>query len=127
MLKVNIDKIVPVTDARAKIASVIDDVMRGNIYVLTRGGKPVAVVAPIQTAEKVISNKVIIDSNDKNQSETLKSPETIPAQTEKTVLKPIINNNPQQPAVQTDENQSAIDISTVDQALKEYEQQKTSV
>lgn len=127
MLKVNIDKIIPVTDARAKIASVVDDVMRGNTYVLTRGGKPVAIVAPIQTAEKVISNKVIIDSDDKNQSETLKSPEVIPAQTEKTAIKPTADNNQSHLASPIDEEPPAIDTNKVDQALQEYEQQKTSV
>ncbi|MCL5795136.1 MAG: type II toxin-antitoxin system prevent-host-death family antitoxin [Patescibacteria group bacterium] len=48
MLKVEVDKILPVTEARAKIALVVDEVAKGNIYVLTRGGKPIVAVAPIK-------------------------------------------------------------------------------
>lgn len=53
MLQVNIDKILPVTEARAKIAQVVDEVSRGDVYVLTRGGKPVALVVPINLVDKL--------------------------------------------------------------------------
>lgn len=49
MFKVPIDKIIPVTDARAKIASLVNAVQKDHsMYVLTRGGKPAAVLASIE-------------------------------------------------------------------------------
>lgn len=46
MFTVPIDKIVPVTSARAKISSLVSDVQKNNtLYVLTRGGKPAAILA----------------------------------------------------------------------------------
>lgn len=48
MFKVPIDKIIPVTNARARIASLVSDVQKTNcLYVLTRGGKPAAVLASV--------------------------------------------------------------------------------
>jgi len=52
MLKVPIDKIMPVTEVRANISKVINDVEGGDLYVLTRGGKPTAVIAPIDYIKK---------------------------------------------------------------------------
>lgn len=49
MFKVPIDKIIPVTSARARIASLVNEVQRDNsLYVLTRSGKPVAILASIE-------------------------------------------------------------------------------
>lgn len=48
MFKVPIDKIIPVTNARARIASVVNDVQKNkSVYVLTRGGRPAAILASI--------------------------------------------------------------------------------
>lgn len=48
MFDVPIDKIIPVTNARAQIASLVRDVQKTkSLYVLTRGGKPAAVLASI--------------------------------------------------------------------------------
>jgi len=48
VFKVPIDKIIPVTNARARIASLVSDVQKTNcLYVLTRGGKPAAVLASV--------------------------------------------------------------------------------
>lgn len=48
MFKVPIDKIIPVTSARAKIASLVNDVQKDkSLYVLTRSGKPAAILASI--------------------------------------------------------------------------------
>ena len=52
MLKVPIDKIMPVTEIRANISKVVNDVENGDIYVLTRGGKPTAVIAPVDYIKK---------------------------------------------------------------------------
>lgn len=48
VLQVPIDKIMPVTSARAKISSLVNDVQQKNtMYVLTRGGKPAAILTSI--------------------------------------------------------------------------------
>jgi len=47
MLNVSIDKILPVTEARARIAKLVDEVEKGDVYVITRGGKPAAVMVPV--------------------------------------------------------------------------------
>lgn len=48
MFNVPIDKIIPVTNARAQIASLVKEVQKSkSLYVLTRGGKPAAVLASI--------------------------------------------------------------------------------
>ncbi|EKD56610.1 MAG: hypothetical protein ACD_58C00134G0005 [uncultured bacterium] len=54
MLEVDIKNILPVTDARAKIATLVDEVMGGKLYVLTRGGSPAVVVMPVDMAEKAL-------------------------------------------------------------------------
>lgn len=53
MLKVPIDKILPVTEARANISKLVDDVEKGDIFVLTRGGKPAVVVASVEYIKKL--------------------------------------------------------------------------
>jgi len=54
VLEVPIDKIVPVTNARARIASLVSDVQKTNsLYVLTRGGKPAAVLASVDYLNKL--------------------------------------------------------------------------
>lgn len=73
MLKVEVDKILPVTDARANIARLVDDVCKGNIYVLTRGGKPAVMVAPIDYLNKPEANVETVKSKPKvNQDLVIK-------------------------------------------------------
>lgn len=56
MLQVGIDKIMPVTEARANIARLVDEVEKGDVFVITRGGKPAAVVVPVDKAEKILGD-----------------------------------------------------------------------
>lgn len=56
MLKIPIDKILPVTEARANISKLVDDVEKGDVYVLTRGGKPSVVVASVEYIKKMTEN-----------------------------------------------------------------------
>lgn len=57
MFKVPIDKIVPVTSARAKIASLVNDVQKSkSLYVLTRGGKPAAILASVEYLNNKFNN-----------------------------------------------------------------------
>lgn len=53
MFKVPIDKIIPVTSARAKISSLVKKINdTGGMYVLTRGGKPAAILASVEMFER---------------------------------------------------------------------------
>jgi len=61
MLQVPIDKILPVTEARANISKLVDDVEKGDIYVLTRGGKPVVVVASVEYIKSLTEGKTNIN------------------------------------------------------------------
>ncbi len=66
MLQVGIDKIMPVTEARANIARLVDEVEKGDVFVITRGGKPAAVVVPVDKAEKILGDS----SNARNVQNT---------------------------------------------------------
>ncbi|OGD66000.1 hypothetical protein A3F08_01035 [Candidatus Berkelbacteria bacterium RIFCSPHIGHO2_12_FULL_36_9] len=66
MLQVPIDKILPVTDARTNISKLVDDVEKGDIYVLTRGGKPAVVVCPVDYIKKLSENNTTNQSQNKN-------------------------------------------------------------
>lgn len=97
MLKVEIDKILPVTEARANIARLVDEVCQGNVYVLTRGGKPAVMVVPIDYLEK------------QNTGQTPEKTNKLPAEKEKTPQ--AIQEN------KKDKTVTAIDLDKVDQAL----------
>ena len=54
MLKVDVDKIIPVTDARDNFNKIIDEVdSSDDMYVLTKNGTPVAVVVGVNHLEKL--------------------------------------------------------------------------
>ena len=54
MLEVNIEKIVPVTEARDMFNKIVDDVEgTDELYVLTKNGKPAAVVVGVNHLEKL--------------------------------------------------------------------------
>lgn len=54
MLQVNVDKILPVTEARDKFNQIIDSVEgTDDLYVLTKNGKPSAVVVGVNHLEKL--------------------------------------------------------------------------
>ena len=102
MLKVPIDKILPVTEARSNISKLVDDVEKGNIYVLTRGGRPSCVLAPIDYIKKLEGD----DSANKNpifekkkaaknihESENLQV-NNLPESTETAELPEVINDKP---------------------------------
>lgn len=81
MLKVPIDRIVPVTNARAKIASLVKNVQdEKSLYVITRGGRPAAVLASIDYIEKQSPKKSKVS---KNLPESFENKEELPAKISK--------------------------------------------
>lgn len=105
MLKVELDKILPVTEARAKIATVVDDVAKGNVYVLTRGGKPIVLVAPIDFLDKkVAKEKTSVEAVSENKSIQPN-------------LKPADLPEEEKANIDTDELPTGIDLDKVEQAL----------
>lgn len=86
MLEVDVNNILPVTDARTRIATLVDEVMKGNLYVLTRGGKPAVVVAPIQMADNALMSK---NSAGVGSSSNLSKSLPIKVKAQKQVLVPV--------------------------------------
>jgi prevent-host-death family protein len=54
MFEVDVNRVIPVTDARANISAIVNDALKGNIYVLTKGGKPAVVLAPVGLAKNLL-------------------------------------------------------------------------
>ena len=52
-LQIPIDKILTVTEARANISKLVDDVEHGDLYVLTRKGRPAAVISSVEYIMKL--------------------------------------------------------------------------
>lgn len=96
MLEVDVKRILSVTEARANIATLVDEVMKGNLYVLTRGGRPAVVVAPIERVEKILAKK-----------------QDTPATTPAAVTPPAVPKE--------GEDLPSLDLNKVNQALEEYE------
>lgn len=125
MLQVPIDKILPVTEARANISKLVDDVVRGDIYVLTRGGRPAVVVSSVEYIKKLtdgnislnndtttsqpisastVSDTPVANSNDENLP--MEKPETSvePAVYDEKPTEPVVYNEPITDVVQSPEN-----------------------
>ena len=115
MLEVDVKKIISVTEARANIASLIDKVMNGDLYVLTRGGKPAVVVAPIEMAENMFGKK-------KTKSNLVNFEPLVKKEASSTDF----FDKQEQPRPEEDEELPNIDLAKVNQALDEYEKQKAA-
>lgn len=93
MLNVSIDKILPVTEARANIARLVDEVEKGDVYVITRGGKPAAVMVPvsrvgiIRDAENVQNVKVVENVGKDKNTEDVKNIQTFKNDTNTDIVK----------------------------------------
>ena len=89
MLQVPIDKIIPVTKARANISKIVTDVEKGDIYVLTRGGKPSVIVSSVGYIQKLnqmnnSSNEIAEFNGDKNNNlVTKEEADNLPAKIKK--------------------------------------------
>ena len=88
MLKIPIDKILPVTEARANISKLVDNVEKGDVYVLTRGGKPSVVVASVEDIKKMTESgtdgKLENAKNDGVKKDVQKEKTELPQVLEKT-------------------------------------------
>lgn len=118
MLQVALDKIMPVTEARANIAHLVDSVERGSIYVLTRGGKPAAVMVPVSKAEKILSKPVQKTAVVQNQPKTL---EPVPISTQNK-SEELVKNDANDSNDVEDENPSDLDMKKIQEELAKYKQ-----
>lgn len=50
-MKVDVTRIVGTSEFRAHTAAIFDEVENGATYVITRGSRPVAVLAPVRNGE----------------------------------------------------------------------------
>lgn len=132
MPEVDINRIISVTQARANIASLVDDVIRTKkFYVLTRGGRPAVMLSPINTNQTIIkknSNLPKFDDEDDSIMD-LKSP-LGDFKTDKNDKK--IASKPQD-IEENEENEDdqedvmpKIDLSQLDEALDSYEKSQAT-
>lgn len=107
MFEVDINKIIPVTEARANISALVNEVEKGHTYVLTRGGKPVVALVPAsQLSQKQNQPKSLFKPVKKISPPSVKSAITQHAITEQT----------------NEEDVPSLDLDKVNQALAQYEQ-----
>jgi len=96
VLEVDIDKILPVTEARDSFNKIVDEVEGTNhMYVLTKNGKPTAVVVGVNHLEKLtgkttdeLTTMVEKKADETPVVEEVKEPEAQPAPTEEVVPPP---------------------------------------
>ena len=140
MLEVDVNNILPVTEARAKIANLVDEVMKGNVYVLTRGGKPAVVVAPVD----MVQNQLVKKTNPNSKLTTQSTSFNPVAVLSKTEL-PVVSNKPELPVTQKvevvqpvaknysnnlpaindqDDDVPNIDMDKINKAIEETEQEQ---
>lgn len=86
-LKVSLENIIPLTEARDHFSQIVNEVQKDKLYVLTKGGKPAVAIIDVKYLEHITGgelNKVDI------QEEIKKAPE-------KVGLPPMIEHNPPKP------------------------------
>ncbi|MFA6963171.1 MAG: type II toxin-antitoxin system Phd/YefM family antitoxin [Patescibacteria group bacterium] len=63
MLEVDIEKIIPITDARDRFNQIIEEVEASDdMYVVTKNGKPSAIIVGVHHLEKLTGNKLPTES-----------------------------------------------------------------
>jgi prevent-host-death family protein len=48
-MKIDVHRILGTSEFRARVAEILDAVTAGETYVITRGGRPIAVISPVPT------------------------------------------------------------------------------
>ncbi len=54
-MQIDVHHIIGSSEFRARIAEIIDEVAVGSTYVITRGGRPIAVIGPVPAHGETIS------------------------------------------------------------------------
>lgn len=126
MFKIDVDKILPVTDARSSISAVVDEVMKGNTYVLTRGGRPAVAVIPVSMLKDVkgISKLPVLQKDEKIEIVAKNDLQTLDRKAENNTDLLSTNSNEILPANYNNQSQNlpVLDVDKIDQAVSEYEQ-----
>lgn len=116
MFEVPIDKIMPVTVARAKISSLVHDVHKTkSLYVLTRGGKPAAILASIDYIKKIKQPSVSL--SEKEEKNTFKKSEE----------KPLTNQKKVEDSIQIDKNKIENSYSTDEDTVNNEQPVRISI
>lgn len=74
MLEVEINKILPLTEARDNFSKIVGEVEKGELYVLTKNGKPAVAIINVAKLEEMIGQHLKETSN--IQSSTFKQKPT---------------------------------------------------
>lgn len=113
MLEVQIENIIPVTEARDKFNQMVDSVEgTEELFVLTKNGKPAAIVVGIHHLEKLTGEAHTAVFGNSNTS----APATTPTESPATAIPPVSNNpvpapdfSAPEPAPATQDNTIAYD------------------
>ena len=98
MLKISIDKILPLSNVRANLSKVVNNVEKGDIYVITRGGKPSAVIAPIDYIKKC-DQRYLDDADDVKMENPVQKSSHLVSEKDVNNLPNKIENKSTEPAI----------------------------
>ncbi len=68
MLKVSIEKIVPVTEARSRLSELIEEAVDDNFWVLTKSGRPRVALVDVSYLDKLVRKARFNDLAAQSQS-----------------------------------------------------------
>ncbi len=54
MLKVAIERVVPLTEARNRLSEIVDNAIKDRFWVITKGGKPRVAVVDVQYLDELV-------------------------------------------------------------------------
>lgn len=54
MLKVAIERVVPLTEARSRLSEIVDSAVQDRFWVITKGGKPRVAVVDVQYLDELV-------------------------------------------------------------------------
>lgn len=57
-LRVSLDNIIPLTEARDHFSQIVNEVQKDNLYVLTKGGKPAVAIVDVKYLEQITGGNV---------------------------------------------------------------------
>lgn len=73
-LKVSLENIIPLTEARDHFSQIVNEVQKDKLYVLTKGGKPAVAIVDVKYLEHITGGEAKVESV---EAEIKKAPEKV--------------------------------------------------
>ena len=73
-LRVSLENIIPLTEARDHFSQIVNEVQKDKLYVLTKGGKPAVAIVDVKYLEAITGGNV---NKDYVKEEIKKAPEKV--------------------------------------------------